>query len=241
MTETGTRSCSFTENTAANGGAIYNNSSYRGIPPEDPATHPGMTLASGAGMAFTNNTATGDGGAIYNGANGKLTLIADSAETDNPDDGSIVFSGNTANGKPNDIHNDGGELIFTGSGGVIALGGGVSGTGSITKEGESALVLGADADNSGFTGTFSQTKGVVDANGKFFGGDNTITGGIINWNPGADKADTATLKVTDGGTINVSGNLRLGNPDDLIAQEAATNLYGNIDLAGGVRCRVLLL
>jgi hypothetical protein len=155
-------------------------------------------------------------------------------EIGDPNDGSIVFSGNTAGGTPNDIHNDG-DLIFTDSGGTITLGGGVSGTGKITKEGESALVLGKDADNSGFTGDFVQTKGDVDADGKFFGGTSEIKGGALNWNPGADKDDAAILKVTDGGTINVNkdATLRLANADDLIAQEAATNLYGNIDLAGG--------
>ncbi len=229
------RGGSFIGNEAVNGGAIYNGSAYRAEDNDgDPDNNPGMTIASGAGLAFTGNRATGDGGAIYNDAAGKLTLIADSFKTDDPDDGSIVFSGNTADGNPNDIHNDG-ELIVTGSGGTIIIGGGISGGAhaTISKEGESTLVLGADADNSRFTGAFGQTKGVVDADGKFFGGTSAITGGVLNWNPGAAKEDSAILQVADGGTITVYGDLRLANRDDIIAQEAATNLYGNIDLAGG--------
>ncbi len=216
------RGGSFTNNTAGgDGGAIYNAS-------------PAMEIDSGTSLTFTGNRAAGDGGAIYNATDKALTLIADSYATEDPDDGAITFSGNTANGKANDIHNNG-MLIFTGSGGTITIEGGISGTGAIRKEGESKLILGTNADNSTFTGTFEQPKGETDVNGTFFGGTSTITGGTLNWNPGAEKRDTATLQITDGGTINIPAGsiLRLANPDDLIAREAATNLYGNIDLAGG--------
>ncbi len=220
---TSVRGGSFTENTTdGDGGAIYNTSTNE------------MTIASGVGLTFTGNTATGDGGAIYNGAGGTLTLIADSYATADPNDGSIVFSGNTAGGTANDIHNEG-DLVFTGSGGSITLNGGVTGpgTGAIRKEGESTLILGRDADNSRFTGAVLITKGEVDANGKFFGGTSDVKGGILDWNPGATKEDTAILQITEGGMVNVYGTLRLANREDLIAPEAATNLYGNIDLVGG--------
>ncbi|MBR5129788.1 MAG: autotransporter domain-containing protein [Alphaproteobacteria bacterium] len=82
-------------------------------------------LGKGTGVTisgnFTNNSADGLGGAIFNDTLGIITL-----------NGKNVFSGNTAGGKANDIHNLG-TLNISGD---LTLDGGITGTGSVEfKEG----------------------------------------------------------------------------------------------------------
>lgn len=75
---------------------------------------------------FTNNVAGEEGGAIYNMKNAGIQLS-----------GINVFSGNKANGKLNDIHNDG-SIEVSGS---LTLDGGISGEGTITFLGNNVLTV----------------------------------------------------------------------------------------------------
>ena len=77
---------------------------------------------------FTGNKAGEQGGAIYNNGRGNIVL-----------DGENLFSGNTAAGVANDIHNEGSLVI---SGGVTKLGGGITGTGNLTIKDGATLSIG---------------------------------------------------------------------------------------------------
>ena len=105
----------FEKNEAKNlGGAIYNmkfeNKSHSAF------LDKGGIIAI-ADSTFTNNTAGSEGGAVYNMKNAAINFS-----------GNNVFSGNTAGGKANDIHNEGAINVA----GDFTLDGGISGDGTIT-------------------------------------------------------------------------------------------------------------
>ncbi|AKL97559.1 beta strand repeat-containing protein [Endomicrobium proavitum] len=211
------QSGSFIGNSAVNGGAIYNTAL---------AAAPMSIYSATSNLLLSNNTAAALGGAIYN--DGFMT-IGSATGAD------IVFSSNTANGVANDIYNSG-TLNFASTGGNILITGGIAGSaaGIINKNGLADVVLAATADNSQYLGAFNMTNGIVDANGKFFGGQSTVQSGILNWNAGASKEESAILAVT-GGVINIYGNLILANANDVIGQYANLNLFsgGYYEVAGG--------
>ena len=105
-------SATFTDNTADKGGAISNAGT--------------MTIK---GSTFTNNTATTDGGAIHNMAKGEITF-----------EGNNVFSGNKANGKLNDIYNNGTITVAEGS--HLTLDGGISRFSKEEKDGPATITFG---------------------------------------------------------------------------------------------------
>lgn len=76
-----------------------------------------------------------------------------------------------------------------------------SGSGSIENQGTVNLT----GDNSQYAGTYTQAQGTTNVNnGKFFGGESTITGGTLNWLTSNDIEDTAKLVVSGNGTrVNV--------------------------------------
>jgi len=98
----------FTSNNAKEGGAIYND----GI--ADAQNN--LSAIKLENATFTDNIATTKGGALFNAANGTVTLS-----------GTNTFSGNTAGGVKNDIHNDGTLNIS----GLLTLDGGITGTGTV--------------------------------------------------------------------------------------------------------------
>ena len=105
----------FEKNEAKNlGGAIYNmkfeNKSHSAF------LDKGGVIAI-ADSTFTNNVAGSEGGAVYNMKNAAINFS-----------GNNVFSGNTAGGKANDIHNEGAINVA----GDFTLDGGISGDGTIT-------------------------------------------------------------------------------------------------------------
>ena len=112
-------SSTFKENTAKDGGAIYNHD-------VDIAENTVKMLIENS--TFTKNTASGQGGAIYN--EGEM-IISNSQ-----------FSGNTASGDKNDVYNIG-NLQF--SSGITTMEGGIVGVGSTTVNGGALLELGEDA------------------------------------------------------------------------------------------------
>ena len=159
-----------------------------------------MTFKQGA--TFTGNSAAINGGAIYNGNNGVLTvkggtfsgnsagekggaiynankLILDAT------DRAISFSGNTANGVSNDIYlydarndalspaSEAANMTLQG-GNTITFDGSIEGdAGTTITSSAGDLVL--NGDNTNYLGTFTQTAGktTVGTTGKFFGGANT--------------------------------------------------------------------
>ncbi len=125
----------FVNNTAAEGGAIYNEGlADRG------GNFAAMKLEN---VSFVDNVATTNGGAIYNGVDGTVNLA-----------GENTFSGNTAGsyGALNDIHNLGTLNVTDGT---TTFGGGVSGNGTFTLAEGATLNIG--------TSTISQ--GTIDLGG----------------------------------------------------------------------------
>ncbi len=111
----------FENNEAKNfGGAVFN-MMYEKLAadsqsPKEFHTDKGGIIAI-ADSTFTNNAAGSEGGALYNMKNAAINFS-----------GNNVFSGNTAGGKANDIHNEGAINVA----GDLSLDGGISGDGTIT-------------------------------------------------------------------------------------------------------------
>ncbi|GHU00554.1 hypothetical protein FACS1894186_1370 [Alphaproteobacteria bacterium] len=204
---------SFSDNHAADGGAISVGSGS-------------ADLSISSGTSFTENTATGNGGAIYN--DGALNLITTGGQD-------IVFSGNSAGGSGDDIYNgsDTSVINISGDGGKVSIGDGIGGTGQINKSGDSTLELGASSDSSDFTGSFAQSGGTTDVAGDFFGGTSVIGGGVLIWDgPSADKEASATLIITDDGSLMVVGGatLDLDNAGDTVSGGASVYVDGSSTL-----------
>ena len=94
-----------------------------------------------------------------------------------------------------------------------------------------------NADNSGYTGTYTQESGQTDVNASstFFGGETTITDGVLNWN--TLKNYNSTLKV-EKGSLNIGNvskaSLSLNN-NSYIKKDTLVNINskGEIKLNGG--------
>lgn len=115
----------FTANQAANGGAIYNHVGQDGDVLYNDAQQVGSMYLSG--VTFTGNIASENGGAIYN--EGEFILA-----------GTNSFSGNTAGGVANDIHNVGALTFATDS--ETTMDGGITGTGMLNIASGAELNLG---------------------------------------------------------------------------------------------------
>lgn len=191
----------FTNNTANNGGAIYN----------------GIKNLTISNTIFDGNKTNdgGKGGAIYNAGNISLSQTEFKQSTDTiymANDSAAVFSGtNTLNGS---ISSE-------------------NATSKITNKG--ILIL--NADNSGYTGTYTQESGQTDVNASstFFGGETTIADGVLNWN--TLKNYNSTLKV-EKGSLNI-GNVNKAslslNSNSYIKKDTLVNINskGEIKLNGG--------
>lgn len=191
----------FTNNTANNGGAIYN----------------GIKNLEISNTIFDGNKTNdaGKGGAIYNAGNISLSETEFKQSTDTiymANDSTADFSGtNTLNGS---ISSE-------------------NATSEIKNKG--TLIL--NADNSGYTGTYTQESGQTDVNesSTFFGGETTIADGVLNWN--TLKNYNSTLKV-EKGSLNI-GNVSKAslslNSDSYIKKDTLVNINskGEIKLNGG--------
>lgn len=192
---------------------------------------------------FTNNTAN-NGGAIYNGIK-NLTIS------------NTKFDGNKTNdgGKGGAIYNAGNislsQTEFKQSTDTIYMANDsaahfISGTntlnGSISSENATSKItnkgiLILNADNSGYTGTYTQESGQTDVNASstFFGGETTIADGVLNWN--TLKNYNSTLKV-EKGSLNI-GNVNKAslslNSNSYIKKDTLVNINskGEIKLNGG--------
>lgn len=191
----------FINNTANNGGAIYN----------------GIKNLTISNTIFDGNKTNdgGKGGAIYNAGNISLSQTEFKQSSDTiymANDSAAVFSGtNTLNGSISS-ENATSKIKNTGT-----------------------LIL--NADNSGYTGTYTQESGQTDVNesSTFFGGETTIADGVLNWN--TLKNYNSTLKVEKGllniGNVN-KASLSL-NSNSYIKKDALVNINskGEIKLNGG--------
>ncbi len=191
---------------------------------------------------FTNNTAN-NGGAIYNGI--KDLKISNT-----------TFDGNKTNdgGKGGAIYNAGNislsqtefkqstDTIYMANDSTAdfsdtnTLNGSISSENATSKiKNKGTLIL--NADNSGYTGTYTQELGQTDVNASstFFGGETTIADGVLNWN--TLKNYNSTLKVEKGslniGNVN-KASLSLNN-NSYIKKDTLVNINskGEIKLNGG--------
>lgn len=164
---------------------------------------------------FTNNTAN-NGGAIYNAGNISLSQTEFKQSTD------TIY-----------MANDSAAHFISGTN---TLNGSISSenaTSKITNKG--ILIL--NADNSGYTGTYTQESGQTDVNASstFFGGETTIADGVLNWN--TLKNYNSTLKV-EKGSLNI-GNVNKAslslNSNSYIKKDTLVNINskGEIKLNGG--------
>ena len=191
---------------------------------------------------FTNNTAN-NGGAIYNRIK-NLTIS------------NTIFDGNKTNdgGKGGAIYNAGNislsqtefkqstDTIYMANDSAAAFSGTNTLNGSISSENATSEIknkgtLILNADNSGYTGTYTQESGQTDVNASstFFGGETTIADGVLNWN--TLKNYNSTLKV-EKGSLNIGNvskaSLSLNN-NSYIKKDTLVNINskGEIKLNGG--------
>lgn len=191
---------------------------------------------------FTNNTAN-NGGAIYNGIK-NLTIS------------NTIFDGNKTNdgGKGGAIYNAGNislnqtefkqssDTIYMANDSAADFSGTNTLNGSISSENATSEIknkgtLILNADNSGYTGTYTQESGQTDVNASstFFGGETTIADGVLNWN--TLKNYNSTLKV-EKGSLNI-GNVSKAslslNSNSYIKKDTLVNINskGEIILNGG--------
>lgn len=194
---------------------------------------------------FTNNTAN-NGGAIYNGINGIKSLTISNTR----------FDGNKTNdgGKGGAIYNAGNislsqtefkqssDTIYMANDSTADFSGTNTLNGSISSENATSKItnkgiLILNADNSGYTGTYTQESGQTDVNASstFFGGETTIADGVLNWN--TLKNYNSTLKV-EKGSLNI-GNVNKAslslNSNSYIKKDTLVNINskGEIKLNGG--------
>lgn len=191
---------------------------------------------------FKNNTAN-NGGAIYNGIK-------------NLEISNTIFDGNKTNdgGKGGAIYNAGNislnqtefkqstDTIYMANDSAAVFSGTNILNGSISSENATSEIknkgtLILNADNSGYTGTYTQESGQTDVNASstFFGGETTIADGVLNWN--TLKNYNSTLKV-EKGSLNI-GNVNKAslslNSNSYIKKDTLVNITskGEIKLNGG--------
>ncbi len=191
---------------------------------------------------FTNNTAN-NGGAIYNGIK-------------NLEISNTIFDGNKTNdgGKGGAIYNAGNislsqtefkqstDTIYMANDSTADFSATNTLNGSISSENATSKItnkgiLILNADNSGYTGTYTQESGQTDVNASstFFGGETTIADGVLNWN--TLKNYNSTLKV-EKGSLNI-GNVNKAslslNSNSYIKKDTLVNINskGEIKLNGG--------
>ena len=185
----------FANNSAANGGAIYNEAN---------------STINVSNVIFTDNKAE-KGGAIYNAENGNTTLTNVIVnEAGKYGSNSIYNAGTIKTAVDNGVNTFNSDIISENGtlnlGGTNNIGGDISGTGTVANNGTSVFA----GDNSGFTGTFTQDSSTAETTvtGTFFGGTSTIEDGILNWETD-NKISKGSLDITDG-ELNI-GNTNTGN------------------------------
>lgn len=191
---------------------------------------------------FTNNTAN-NGGAIYNGIKNLeiSNTIFDGNKTNDGGKGGAIYNAGNISLNQTEFKQSSDTIYMANDStadfsGTNTLNGSISSenaTSKITNEG--TLIL--NADNSGYTGTYTQESGQTDVNASstFFGGETTIADGVLNWN--TLKNYNSTLKV-EKGSLNI-GNVNKAslslNSNSYIKKDTLVNINskGEIKLNGG--------
>lgn len=191
---------------------------------------------------FTNNTAN-KGGAIYNGIK-NLTIsntIFDGNKTNDGGKGGAIYNAGNISLSQTEFKQSSDTIYmandsFADFSGTNTLNGSISSENATSKiKNKGTLIL--NADNSGYTGTYTQESGQTDVNesSTFFGGETTIADGVLNWN--TLKNYNSTLKV-EKGSLNIGNvskaSLSLNN-NSYIKKDTLVNINskGKIKLNGG--------
>lgn len=191
---------------------------------------------------FTNNTAN-NGGAIYNGIkNLKISnTIFDGNKTNDGGKGGAIYNAGNISLSQTEFKQST-DTIYMANDSAAAFSGTNTLNGSISSENATSEIknkgtLILNADNSGYTGTYTQESGQTDVNASstFFGGETTIADGVLNWN--TLKNYNSTLKV-EKGSLNIGNvskaSLSLNN-NSYIKKDTLVNINskGEIKLNGG--------
>lgn len=191
---------------------------------------------------FTNNTAN-NGGAIYNGIK-NLTIsntIFDGNKTSDGGKGGAIYNAGNISLSQTEFKQST-DTIYMANDSAADFNGTNTLNGSISSENATSEIknkgtLILNADNSGYTGTYTQESGQTDVNASstFFGGETTIADGVLNWN--TLKNYNSTLKV-EKGSLNIGNvskaSLSLNN-NSYIKKDTLVNINskGEIKLNGG--------
>lgn len=191
---------------------------------------------------FTNNTAN-NGGAIYNGIKDlKISnTIFDGNKTNDGGKGGAIYNAGNISLNQTEFKQSTDTIYmandsFADFSGTNTLNGSISSENATSEiKNKGTLIL--NADNSGYTGTYTQEFGQTDVNASstFFGGETTIADGVLNWN--TLKNYNSTLKV-EKGSLNI-GNVSKAslslNSNSYIKKETLVNINskGEIKLNGG--------
>lgn len=191
---------------------------------------------------FTNNTAN-NGGAIYNGIkNLKISnTIFDGNKTNDGGKGGAIYNAGNISLSQTEFKQST-DTIYMANDSAADFNGTNTLNGSISSENATSEIknkgtLILNADNSGYTGTYTQELGQTDVNesSTFFGGETTIADGVLNWN--TLKNYNSTLKV-EKGSLNIGNvskaSLSLNN-NSYIKKDTLVNINskGEIKLNGG--------
>lgn len=191
---------------------------------------------------FTNNTAN-NGGAIYNGIkNLKISnTIFDGNKTNDGGKGGAIYNAGNISLNQTEFKQSS-DTIYMANDSAADFSGTNTLNGSISSENATSEIknkgtLILNADNSGYTGTYTQESGQTDVNASstFFGGETTIADGVLNWN--TLKNYNSTLKV-EKGSLNI-GNISKAslslNSNSYIKKDTLVNINskGEIKLNGG--------
>lgn len=191
---------------------------------------------------FTNNTAN-NGGAIYNGIKDlKISnTIFDGNKTNDGGKGGAIYNAGNISLNQTEFKQSTDTIYmandsFADFSGTNILNGSISSENATSEiKNKGTLIL--NADNSGYTGTYTQESGQTDVNesSTFFGGETTIADGVLNWN--TLKNYNSTLKV-EKGSLNIGNvskaSLSLNN-NSYIKKDTLVNINskGEIKLNGG--------
>lgn len=192
---------------------------------------------------FTNNTAN-NGGAIYNGIK-NLTIsntIFDGNKTNDGGKGGAIYNAGNISLSQTEFKQSSDTIYMANDSAAHFISGTNTLNGSISSENATSKItnkgiLILNADNSGYTGTYTQESGQTDVNASstFFGGETTIADGVLNWNTLKDY--NSTLKV-EKGSLNI-GNVNKAslslNSNSYIKKDTLVNINskGEIKLNGG--------
>lgn len=192
---------------------------------------------------FTSNTAN-NGGAIYNGIK-NLTIsntIFDGNKTNDGGKGGAIYNAGNISLSQTEFKQSSDTIYMANDSAAHFISGTNTLNGSISSENATSKItnkgiLILNADNSGYTGTYTQESGQTDVNASstFFGGETTIADGVLNWN--TLKNYNSTLKV-EKGSLNI-GNVNKAslslNSNSYIKKDTLVNINskGEIKLNGG--------